>query len=147
MGLRNLVLPYMLKRSIDDDGEQEASIEDQVTSIDRLITCTLGKCEFDPQLFDLYPRYEAHVFTNHNYTCHQCLNKFPSQLFLELHIDENHNPFLKIEQEKGGKIFKCFQFANGCKKVCSNPKKRRLHMIDKHNYPQDYKWNVINNGI
>lgn len=81
------------------------------------------------------------------HSCLECHRKFPTRIFLELHIDENHNPFNKIKQAQGTKIFKCFLFNAGCDKVCSTPKKRRLHMIDKHHYPSNFDWSIINRGI
>lgn len=134
----------MLKRARDDDGDDD---EPEITYKSQTIVCNLGTCELNPQYFDLYLRYEGHITSNHSYICQECFHRFPNKWFLELHIDENHNPFNKIIQEKGGKIFKCFLYNNGCQKICSTPKKRRLHMIDKHSYPQNYNWNIINKGI
>ncbi|ODV81829.1 uncharacterized protein CANTADRAFT_19438 [Suhomyces tanzawaensis NRRL Y-17324] len=97
--------------------------------------------------FTDYASFELHVY-NHNFTCHECNKSFPSKAFLNLHIDENHNPFLKIKQERGEKIFKCFLYSqDGCTKVCSSPKKRRLHMIDKHGYPKTFHFEVVNRGM
>src|ERR1700722_14248192 len=38
-------------------------------------------------------------------------------------------------------------FVEDCDKKCSTPQKRRLHLIDKHLFPKDYDFYVINDGI
>ena len=35
----------------------------------------------------------------------------------------------------------------GCDKVCWTWSRRRLHVIDKHHFPRDYDFSVINDGI
>ena len=34
-----------------------------------------------------------------------------------------------------------------CERVTSAPQKRRLHLIDKHGYPRNYDFRIIENGI
>lgn len=111
-------------------------------------TCTLGGCINKPKLFPSYLEFELHVQNYHTYICKECHKKFPSDQFLSIHIEENHDPFFVIRKERGEKVYKCLNFdLQGCRKVCSDRKKRRLHMIDKHGYPKDYKFNIIDNGI
>ena len=38
-------------------------------------------------------------------------------------------------------------FVEDCDKKCSTPYKRRLHLIDKHLFPKDYDFYIINDGI
>lgn len=34
-----------------------------------------------------------------------------------------------------------------CKRKCSTPQKRRLHLVDKHMFPKDYDFQVVDYGI
>lgn len=113
------------------------------------IRCTIPPCHVNPICFRDYLTYEAHIMSTHNHICAECHKRFPSESFLYIHIDENHNPFFQISKERGEKVYKCFQYsvAGGCKKVCIDRRKRRLHMIDKHGYPRDFNFGVIDSGI
>lgn len=129
----------MSKRSRDEELDDQSFAE-------TTIVCTLPPCDKSTK-FKSYLEYELHIESFHDYICIECKRRFPTLVFLDLHIDENHNPFLRIQQENGIKIFKCFLYKSGCTKVCSTPKKRRLHMIDGHGYPKEFKFDVINKGI
>lgn len=107
------------------------------------ILCDLAPCTATP--FETHLQYTAHLKSVHHHRCLECNLLFPSNDILQLHIDENHNPLLLVKQERGEKIFRCV--SRGCDKVCSTPKNRRLHMIDKHGYPRDFKFDVINRGM
>jgi len=124
--------------------EHEDEEEHRVQSFQNIV-CNLPPCDVNPRSFADYGTYEHHIITYHDYICKECHRRFPSKMFLDIHIDENHNPFMAIRQQNGDKIFKCFVL--GCSKVCSSPKKRRLHMIDKHNYPRSFNWRIVNDGI
>ncbi|CUM64295.1 uncharacterized protein PRCAT00001893001 [Priceomyces carsonii] len=138
----------MGKRKRQEENELEIDTGGIPTEPRLPMTCDLPSCPSNSILFSNYYEYENHIVTSHNYICIECKRKFPSEYFLNLHIDENHNPLLKIKQEQGTKIFKCLQYSDeGCKRFFSTPKKRRLHMIDKHHYPKDFDFGVINNGI
>ncbi|WVO17634.1 hypothetical protein L204_105331 [Cryptococcus depauperatus] len=77
----------------------------------------------------------------------ECLKVFPEERFLQLHYTESHDPLAKQAQERGEKIFECFLPPEQCGKKFSNPKKRRLHMISKHYYPNQFFWAITNQGI
>lgn len=38
-------------------------------------------------------------------------------------------------------------FVEDCDRKCSTPQKRRMHLIDKHTFPKDYDFYIVNNGI
>jgi hypothetical protein len=38
-------------------------------------------------------------------------------------------------------------FVEDCDRKCSTPQKRRMHLIDKHLFPKDYDFFVVNDGI
>ncbi|KAK9480828.1 hypothetical protein V1514DRAFT_324570 [Lipomyces japonicus] len=110
------------------------------------IQCTLPpNCSIRPQTFDSTAAFERHYSTEHALSCSACHRMFPSSYLLELHFSELHDPFLQVKKSRGEKIYRCF--VEGCEKICSEPKKRRLHLIDKHAYPKEYMFNVVQWGI
>ncbi|AWU77869.1 uncharacterized protein C5L36_0D05950 [Pichia kudriavzevii] len=114
--------------------------------IDREITCSLPPlCSENPQRFDTFADYELHYISNHTNTCLECKKNFPSAKLLELHISENHDPFMKIKLQRGEHVFGCF--VESCDRMFRDHKKRRLHLIDKHDYPKDYLFSIVDRGI
>ncbi|RMY07450.1 hypothetical protein D0868_05344 [Hortaea werneckii] len=91
-----------------------------------------------PLSFQGYDEYEAHYQQAHTNRCMDCKGNFPSTHLLELHLAENHDPIIAARREKGEKTYDCF--VESCDKVCSDWKKRRSHLIDKHGFP-------LNSGI
>lgn len=108
------------------------------------ITCSIPPCI---EQFESYLDYELHCITVHNHECLQCHKKFPTNQFLEIHIDENHNPFWQIARDKGESVYSCFRYGDGCKEKCMDRSKRRTHMINEHGYPRDYDFGIVDHGI
>ncbi|KAI8090544.1 hypothetical protein BDF21DRAFT_333223, partial [Thamnidium elegans] len=86
----------------------------------------------------------SHYEAVHRNVCLECLKIFPGFEWLQLHIDEFHNTLLQIKKERGDKIHKCY--VEDCKKVFSDPRKRRLHLVDKHNYPRHFPFDLVYTG-
>ncbi|ANZ77519.1 BA75_05217T0 [Komagataella pastoris] len=130
-----------MKRTLDDN---DASNEQKSTLIANhtLFRCTLGTCEAG---FTDHSSLNHHLLQYHTYICQSCKKNFPNERFLYLHIQEHHNPFNSIKEERGEKIYQCL--LETCDKICSSPQTRRLHMIDKHQYPRDFLYSVIRNGM
>lgn len=95
--------------------------------------------------FTSFDDYEVHYNKAHVNRCVECRKNFPTPHFLSLHQAENHDPLAAIRKERGEKTFACF--VEGCDKVCSGPQKRKLHLIDKHMFPKDYDFYIVNDGI
>ena len=112
--------------------------------------------------FSSYEDYEVHYAKTHTNRCRECGRNFPTDHFLGLHIEENHNPLREALQERGEKTYGCF--VEDCERKCSTPQKRRLHLIDKHMFPRvsaysqckpphaeipfkTYNFYVVNDGI
>lgn len=98
-----------------------------------------------PLSFATYDEYEAHYQKAHANRCTDCKKNFPSSHFLELHIAENHDPIVASRRDAGEKTYMCF--VEGCDKVCSEWMKRRSHLVDKHGYPRNYDFLVVEHGI
>ncbi|KAI4766502.1 hypothetical protein E4T52_01140 [Aureobasidium sp. EXF-3400] len=94
------------------------------------ITCSLPPHQ--PIKFDTY------------HECLECAKNFPTDHFLSLHIAETHDPLNRIKRERGEKTYHCF--VEGCEKVCSTPQKRRMHLVDKHMFPRNYDFHIVNHG-
>ncbi|TKA26629.1 hypothetical protein B0A50_04737 [Salinomyces thailandicus] len=111
-------------------------------------TASTMKCLMPPHKplsFNTYSEYESHYQQSHTNRCLECNKNFPSSHFLELHIAENHDPIVASRREKGDKTYACF--VEGCDKICGEWKKRRSHMVDKHAFPRNYDFFVVNSGI
>lgn len=116
------------------------------SELDTSITCNLPPlCSREPQTFDNFQQYELHYVTNHTNNCSECKKNFPSSKLLDLHIAENHDPFIKIKLQKGEPVFGCF--VENCDRLFKDHKKRRLHLIYKHDYPKDYIFSIVDRGI
>lgn len=98
-----------------------------------------------PLTFSSYPEYETHYTQTHSNRCSECKANFPTSHFLDLHIAENHDPIISAQRERGEKTFACF--VEGCEKVCGDWKKRRSHLVDKHGFPRNYDFLVVNSGV
>ncbi|KAF2660109.1 hypothetical protein K491DRAFT_688713 [Lophiostoma macrostomum CBS 122681] len=98
-----------------------------------------------PQNFRTLEDYEVHYQKTHLNRCTECRKNFPDEHFLHLHIAENHDPISAAKRERGDKIYQCL--VASCDRPCSTPAKRRLHCIDKHNFPRNYDFFIVNDGI
>ncbi|KAF2462014.1 hypothetical protein BDY21DRAFT_330272 [Lineolata rhizophorae] len=124
--------PLPLTSPAHIDGESEIAM-----------TCSLPP--HPPCNFFSVAEHERHYFQQHIHRCLDCQKNFPSTHYLELHIRENHDPFVAIQREKGEKTYACF--VEGCDKVCADWKKRKQHCIDKHSFHKFYDFLVVNDGI
>ncbi|KAL4800973.1 hypothetical protein BDV19DRAFT_352481 [Aspergillus venezuelensis] len=95
--------------------------------------------------FTSYDDYEVHYRQSHVNRCTQCGRNFPTDLFLNLHIEENHDSLVAARRGRGEKTYGCF--VEDCERKCSTPQKRRMHLIDKHMFPKSYNFYIVNDGI
>lgn len=133
----------MSKRKIEEDDENDTVTTTDLKSPPIVIYCDLTPCKHQP--FSTSLDYESHYINNHQHKCFKCKSTFPSEQFLNLHLSEFHDPFVAIRKEKGEKIYKCF--LSDCDKLCSTPQKRKLHMIDKHQYPKNFLFSIVKTGL
>jgi len=106
------------------------------------------KCSLPPHptlSFPTFSDFETHYAQAHTNRCSSCHKNFPTEHFLSLHISENHDPLEEARRAKGEKTYRCF--VDGCDKVCSAPLKRRMHLTDKHMFPKNYDFLIVNDGI
>jgi len=106
------------------------------------------KCSLPPHPTLSFPTlsdFETHYAQAHTNRCSSCHKNFPTEHFLSLHISENHDPLEEARRAKGEKTYRCF--VDGCDKVCSAPLKRRMHLTDKHMFPKNYDFLIVNDGI
>ena len=53
--------------------------------------------------FASYEDYEVHYLQEHVNRCAECRKNFPTRHFLELHIEENHDPLVATRRDRGEK--------------------------------------------
>jgi hypothetical protein len=95
--------------------------------------------------FATYADYDLHYSKFHTNRCLECRKNFPTEHFLNCHIEENHDSLVSIKRERGEKTYSCF--VEDCDRKCSTPQKRKMHLIDKHMFPQQYDFFIVNDGI
>ncbi|KAL2013586.1 hypothetical protein VTN00DRAFT_1111 [Thermoascus crustaceus] len=121
----------------------------QLDTSDSDLTTEVMRCSLPPHKetfsFPSYEEYEVHYMQAHVNRCSECGKNFPTDLFLNLHIEENHDPLIAARRERGEKTYGCF--VEGCERKCSTPQKRRRHLIDKHMFPRTYNFFIVNDGI
>ncbi|KAF2259911.1 hypothetical protein CC78DRAFT_536750 [Lojkania enalia] len=106
------------------------------------------KCSLPPHqplAFASFDEYDVHYQKTHMNRCQECSKNFPSEHFLHLHIAENHDPINAAKRDRGEKTYACLH--PPCDRLCSTPQKRRLHCIDKHLFPRNYDFFIVNDGI
>ncbi|KAF2874126.1 hypothetical protein BDV95DRAFT_463065, partial [Massariosphaeria phaeospora] len=106
------------------------------------------KCSLPPHApltFASFDDYDVHYQKAHVNRCSECHRNFPDEHFLHLHIAENHDPISEAKRDRGEKIYQCL--VSTCDRPCSTPAKRRLHCIDKHQFPRNYDFFIVNDGI
>ncbi|EEA28906.1 hypothetical protein EYB25_000182 [Talaromyces marneffei] len=112
-------------------------------------TQQLMRCSLPPHketiTFSTYDDYESHYLKTHVNRCSECGKNFPTQHILNIHIEENHDPLILARRDRGEKTFSCL--VEGCDRKCSTAQKRRRHLIDKHMFPRNYNFFIINDGI
>jgi hypothetical protein len=87
---------------------------DQVDTVGSGVTSLFAMlCSLPPHhqtiSFASYEDYETHYNKSHVNRCLECRKNFPTEHFLNLHIEENHDALVTVRRERGEKT------------VCSNP--------------------------
>lgn len=155
------------------EGVKEQTSSSKITHLDlpsgQAGPATQMYCSLPPHRetlsFTSYEEYEVHYNQAHVNRCLECRKNFPTGHFLNLHIEENHDALVSVRKERGEKTvsvpyiwlvdgsepcltklqYSCF--VEDCDRKCSTPQKRRMHLIDKHLFPKEYDFYVINDGI
>ena len=70
------------------------------------------RCSLPPHkqtlLFESYEEYEIHYNKIHVNRCVECRKNFPTEHFLTLHIEENHDALVSVRRERGEKTVSFF---------------------------------------
>ena len=68
---------------------------------------TIMKCSLPPHTaslsFSTFEEFEIHYAKAHAHRCPECRKNFPTEHFLGLHIEENHDPLADAKRAKGEK--------------------------------------------
>ncbi|KAK5005585.1 hypothetical protein LTR28_007531 [Elasticomyces elasticus] len=136
------------KRSREDSSPSSSSSTNYASLGTSELPTTIMRCSLPPHEpldFGTYADYEVHYKQTHSNRCLECGNNFPTDHYLNLHIAENHDPLNEARRERGDKIYACF--VEDCDRMCSTWRKRRMHLVDKHGFPRNYDFLIINNGL
>ncbi len=65
------------------------------------------RCSLPPHrqtlTFASYEEYDVHYAKTHTNRCLECRKNFPTEHFLNLHIEENHDALVSVRRERGEK--------------------------------------------
>ncbi|PYI22209.1 hypothetical protein BO99DRAFT_34516 [Aspergillus violaceofuscus CBS 115571] len=125
-------------------GRSKVHLPDTAAPVAEVMHCSLPPHR-ETIAFASYDDYEVHYRQSHVNRCSQCGKNFPTDRFLTLHIEENHDAIVATRRERGEKTYGCF--IEDCERKCSTPQKRRMHLIDKHMFPKTYNFYIVNDGI
>ncbi|KAI8620128.1 hypothetical protein BC830DRAFT_1059629, partial [Chytriomyces sp. MP71] len=104
------------------------------------ITCSLAVACAALAPFTSRAAYKLHCRTAHSNQCTTCKRILPTRKLLDLHIAEIHDAYFRVLAEKDN-AYECF--VDGCQRKCSGPFKRKLHLMDKHQFPASFNFHVI----
>ncbi|PLB33833.1 uncharacterized protein BDW47DRAFT_113299 [Aspergillus candidus] len=125
-------------------GRSKIHLQDPDAPVAEVMRCSLPPHR-ETLTFPSYEDYEVHYRQTHVNRCVECGKNFPTDRFLDLHIEENHDPLIAAKRERGEKTYGCF--VEDCERKCSTPQKRRMHLIDKHMFPKTYNFHIVNDGL
>lgn len=125
--------------SSTDIYSQHTSNDDKDNSIrnpEEGITCDEAPCSNN---FIKLEHYTNHVENYHNNRCSKCQQNFVSNYILNLHINECHNPFINEFEQ-----LSCFE--PNCDVTFDTHQQRVQHLIEKHQYPPFFDFDMIFSG-
>uniref|UniRef100_A0A8C0TUJ9 C2H2-type domain-containing protein n=3 Tax=Canis lupus TaxID=9612 RepID=A0A8C0TUJ9_CANLF len=97
-------------------------------------TCQVAGC---CQVFDSLEDYEHHYHTLHRNVCSFCRRSFPSLHLLDVHILEWHDSLFQILSERQD-MYQCL--VEGCAEKFKTSKDRKDHLVRRHLYPADFRF-------
>lgn len=128
--------------SLRDRTSSAESVKDQNVHYE----CALEEpCSTWPRVFATLAEYEQHYERFHANRCCECARNFPSARFLALHLAEQHDPLREARAARGERTFACF--IESCDKFCRSSATRRQHLIAKHAFPSDFRFNIVRYGL
>ncbi|XP_011499157.1 PREDICTED: protein lethal(2)k10201 [Ceratosolen solmsi marchali] len=81
--------------------------------------------------------YELHYHNTHHFVCFQCKKWKPTAKLLEMHIQEMHDNFFKLQAEKQP-MYRCY--VSECNVKFMKPQERTQHCREVHKYPKNYRF-------
>jgi len=71
------------------------------------------RCSLPPHrqiiTFTSFEEYDVHYAKTHTNRCVECRKNFPTEHFLNLHIEENHDSLVSVRRERGEKTVRHFR--------------------------------------
>ncbi|KAI5964512.1 ZNF511 [Candida theae] len=133
--------------------EEDYAVEDRLPQT-QPSSSSPTQCPYCSTMIYGYVGFQNHFLTFHEYQCLSCDKIFPSRYILELHIDEYHNPFSKLhgtkvregkEIDEASILLRCL--CETCDMTFNSSQLRTDHLIEHHNYPETFPFNITSDGI
>ena len=90
-------------------GRSKIHLQDPNVPVAEVMRCSLPPHR-ETLNFTSYEDYEVHYRQAHVNRCVECGKNFPTDRFLDLHIEENHDPLIAAKREKGEKTVRSLSF-------------------------------------
>lgn len=120
--------------------------ESRAADVKPVIICSFPPiCNHRPRNFYELDEFESHYQKYHCHICHECLANFPSSYFLDLHIEEVHNPIFLARLDRGELVYRCF--TEHCPSFFISKGARQRHLLDQHSYPPEFRFNIVTQGL
>lgn len=126
------------KRKRTEDSDSDSNLK--YTRLDTTLQCSLQpSCTLLPP-FPSKSSYQEHHTLNHHLLCNECKRHLPTFRLLDLHLMEIHDSFFTLRCLKGD-CYECY--VDGCKALFKNVDQRNSHLIQKHEFPSKFHFDVI----
>ncbi|XP_045709831.1 zinc finger protein 511 isoform X1 [Phyllostomus hastatus] len=132
----------------DGDVQRHLYLQDVLTQVAEAperprvpeFACQVAGC---CQVFDTLEDFEHHYHTQHRNTCSFCKRAFPSGHLLDIHILEWHDSLFQILSERQD-MYQCL--VEGCTEKFKTSKDRKDHLVRRHLYPADFRFDKPKEG-
>lgn len=129
----NLNLKLINVDQINDYNKNKNSINDKI------IICNETPCKNNKILLSNLNDHKKH---NHDNICSKCYHNFINNHLLNLHINECHDSFDFYDDS----IENLHCFESSCTILFNNHSQRKEHLINLHNYPNFFDFDIVFSG-
>uniref|UniRef100_T1IL16 C2H2-type domain-containing protein n=1 Tax=Strigamia maritima TaxID=126957 RepID=T1IL16_STRMM len=145
-------IPIRIRRTVEDDffeeyREENLQSKQTISHSDHLevemykfesYRCQVPGCS---AVLTSQDSYNNHYNLTHKHVCNECHRIYPSAHLLDIHISEWHDAYFQLKSQKENS-FHCL--IETCVEVFATSKQRHKHLIQGHNFPSDFRFEIPN---
>jgi hypothetical protein len=132
-----VTIPY-IEESIDVTMNMESRKMDRQEKMTKRLSVLLYPCGVSgcSKRFRTISDCESHYEESHMFQCVICASIFPSNSWLDRHLEEAHDVYFATAIERGKAFYKCWV----CWENFSTVKERLFHLRAEHGYPKWFRF-------